>query len=1141
MSKQLKILLFLICLITCKSALSQDANSLLLTADSLFAKGMYADAATAYEKLVTNENYIGEFSAARISELHHQAGISYYHTGKFEKAVENFEKVLALNEELNNENNVALTFNNLGMVYHAWKQYEKAIKYYLQSIEILNSLNNKTETVTVLNNIGIIYNEMDNQPKAIEYFNKALEIDRALDIPVNVAKDLNNIGLAYKTDQQYETAIGYFRQGIQIYQTLDANSDYLSLLKNISATYLETGKYDSAMFWTDHYDKIVSQSGNQDKSAQYLILKGDIHYKLKEYTNALDLYKQALEVSLQCNDQHAMLTLFKSLGNVYFALNDYNKALENLSFALEKELMAENHNEIIKLYNKMGDIYMVINNYHEALSYYQKAYDHANKTNHPECIAAVSNNIGKVYTHWGKFDKAIEFYQFALNDALKNNNTNDIAESYNNIGLIYKAWGKYDEAVSYFNKALMINLNNNITDKISLSYSNIGICYQKKGDINKTFEYLTKAISYAQQSGNASLIALCYTNTGFYYKSVSDYTKALEYFIKAMEIDIKTGKEDNIASDYNNIGTVYISNNDYVNAIPYFEKALAIDSKLNKDADIAIDYNNLGASYIGLNQFDKAIDCLIKSINIKEKLRKTASGDIRREYFESQINTYHDLIFSYLSIQDIPNAFKIIELSKAKLLAERVSKNDSSYAITSISDIQLNIDEKTAIIVYATINREDLTMMVITKHNVIVKKNNKKAFIAKVLQHFETDIKSYIYDNLPENVKNSQNLLNTEVIIKKKELESIIQFYRKLLFIHNPDKEIKEKTLILGKLLYDFLIMPVEALLTDKTNIIIEPDGILGFLPFETLVNNQSEYLVEKYDFSYTQSLSILSMIKNRKHPPGRKSLLAVGGAIYNKEFYEYDMMISDILLKNDSLQYNVSKGTQAIILTEEQINYLQKKTYEAIKNNASLTSIYQELGYGSWGNLPGSLAELRVLSKIITDCDTITAAYVNESYIKMLSDSGKLATYKIIHFSTHGIGIPEIPELSAIILNPEDKLPEDGYLRMGEISDLKLNADFVNLSACETGLGKIYSGEGIVGLSQSFIIAGANGISASLWQVNDKSTAQFMIDVFMLVNAENLTFKEAINKTKRNFISGKYNEKWKSPYYWAPFIFYGN
>ena len=113
---------------------------------------------------------------------------------------------------------------------------------------------------------------------------------------------------------------------------------------------------------------------------------------------------------------------------------------------------------------------------------------------------------------------------------------------------------------------------------------------------------------------------------------------------------------------------------------------------------------------------------------------------------------------------------------------------------------------------------------------------------------------------------------------------------------------------------------------------------------------------------------------------------------------------------------------------------------------------------------------------------------------------------YKVIHFATHGMVVPEVPELSALVLsqNKTDST-EDNYLRADEISQLKLNADFVALSACETGLGKNYKGDGVVGLTQSFMIAGANSLAVSLWQVADESTSIFMTahgDVALAVEA---------------------------------------
>jgi len=112
----------------------------------------------------------------------------------------------------------------------------------------------------------------------------------------------------------------------------------------------------------------------------------------------------------------------------------------------------------------------------------------------------------------------------------------------------------------------------------------------------------------------------------------------------------------------------------------------------------------------------------------------------------------------------------------------------------------------------------------------------------------------------------------------------------------------------------------------------------------------------------------------------------------------------------------------------------------------------------------------------------------------------------------------------------------------MKEIAMLDINADFVNLSACETGLGKIYGGEGVVGLTQSFLIAGANGLSVSLWQVADESTMQFMIGIYELVEEEGYSYDRAVTEMKRRFIARTNDNRldYSEPFYWAPFVYYG-
>ena len=134
-----------------------------------------------------------------------------------------------------------------------------------------------------------------------------------------------------------------------------------------------------------------------------------------------------------------------------------------------------------------------------------------------------------------------------------------------------------------------------------------------------------------------------------------------------------------------------------------------------------------------------------------------------------------------------------------------------------------------------------------------------------------------------------------------------------------------------------------------------------------------------------------------------------------------------------------------------------------------------------------------------------------------------------------------------------KDEGKEDGYLRMEEIVELDFQADLVTLSACETHLtnppnrpagrqaGRVDGNAGIMGFTQSFILAGANAVSISLWRVEGESTSQFMAAMYGMAQDKGIGYAEAMTELKRRFISGGFGEKYKAPYYWAPFVYYGN
>lgn len=293
-------------------------------------------------------------------------------------------------------------------------------------------------------------------------------------------------------------------------------------------------------------------------------------------------------------------------------------------------------------------------------------------------------------------------------------------------------------------------------------------------------------------------------------------------------------------------------------------------------------------------------------------------------------------------------------------------------------------------------------------------------------------------------------------------------------------------------------------------------EGILAFLPFEALRGADGRYLIESTDVSYAMSLSSWLALSERPKAVGKK-LLLVGGAPYQ-------------------LEAGATRGAAGQHADDAALLDKAARVEAALAKPGSLKPIYDELGYGEWTDLPGTLAEVTALSKANLGSTLLSGARASEASLKQLG--AKLAQFGRVHFATHAFAIPAYPELSALVLAQTNTGKEDGFLRVGELAGLGFSAEAITLSACETGLGKIFRGEGVYGLAQPLLEKSARRVIVSLWTVPDEATFKLMLGLYE--KADELGEANALAAIKRKFVAGEMGPAWRHPYYWASFVHYG-
>jgi CHAT domain-containing protein len=204
----------------------------------------------------------------------------------------------------------------------------------------------------------------------------------------------------------------------------------------------------------------------------------------------------------------------------------------------------------------------------------------------------------------------------------------------------------------------------------------------------------------------------------------------------------------------------------------------------------------------------------------------------------------------------------------------------------------------------------------------------------------------------------------------------------------------------------------------------------------------------------------------------------------------------------------------------------------------AQFTTRSSALATGSLARLPFSSQEAVAIASLVPESERYVAVGFEANRATLLGLP--LDDYRLIHFATHGVIDTRYPDLSALALSNFDAAgaPTDGLLGLPDIYALDLNADLVVLSACETALGRDIRGEGLLGLTQGFLYAGAKGVIASLWPVADRATAELMQQFYDHMLSDGLRPADALRRAQLSIAA---EPRWSHPYYWSAFVLIGD
>ncbi len=760
--------------------------------------------------------------------------------------------------------------------------------------------------------------------------------------------------------------------------------------------------------------------------------------------------------------------------------------------------------------------------YEEALFYLNKTLEVAKEINERPSILAATKSIGDLYTHLGDFDKADASLQQALALAREfKNKTFEEATMMSLIGL-RTATKQYKEALEYCDQAGELDAVVKIQGLHYELLANTAGVHRELGNHQKAIELLEEAKKLVHTLGFSFEEAAIISNIGASQQALGRLDEALASQLLAKEMlrqfSAYTHPEFDAYVDYR-IALVQEDLKHEAAALTAFSDALNAIERIRTGA-VPTETSRASISASRRELFSEFIDLLIKqkreneAFNVAEHYRARAFLDLLAE---SRIDLREDLTPTQ---RQSDNALfdRISAIQKERLKA----------GVTQERQYQLEAELTSAE------NELEAFRLALRRENTRYASVHPAApltveRVQKELLHADTVLVEFMLGEKRSFAwVVSQNSVSVSVLPPRIEIERQVRDYRQLMARKVSaltfQRELADYQSA-GRRLYKSLIGPIENAISASRKLLIVPDGLLAYLPFETLVTNGSDkptarsgvtsrrdrrpsLLVERFGITYEPSASALAAISYRKQGGvgPSKSLLAFGDPAYDRE------------TKGSS--QTATAGMRGPIPPN---------------HSSPIVTSYTERGF-NFTQLPNTRDEVLAIGSLYPLDQT--SVYLGPEAREEAVKAARLDQYRYVHFAAHALIDDRVPARSGIVLSLVGDSKEDGVLQMGEIMRLKLNANLVTLSACSTGLGKLFDGEGMVGLTRAFLYAGADSVVVSLWNVNDYATAELMKDFYRNLN-RHLPKDEALRQAKLAMLKGRRRES-SHPYFWAPFVLVG-
>ena len=807
--------------------------------------------------------------------------------------------------------------------------------------------------------------------------------------------------------------------------------------------------------------------------------------------------------------------------------------------------------------NNLGGEYHDLGEPLKAMQYHKEALAMLPPGKVPKLETAALNNLGVLYQEVGDWTAALDAYEKAASAFVASANWREHAIALRNLAYVYREMNEPEQALRYLEQALQLMQVKSINDptvkaEILTSQAEASL---SQGQLQEALNACEHALNLRRFAGDARREGDTLAVMASIYQSLEQPEQARPLFHAALKQQQEAGYQFGAFRSLLGLGNLDLAQKKISEARAELEQAAQIaaslgcgECKMQAESSLARLERESGNLPQSLQQARNAVEDL-------EKLHAGIGPAALQASFlgghERAYELYIDLSLHHsgaaIAETNAAQAFQISERARARSFLEvlsgvradlggpddpQLAKKEqlvrAELASNATQLLQLWQEGRGGRDLKKATGVENRIGQLEAEYNRIeaekAQKNKRYAALTQpeylgarevqeklldentlFLEYYLGDKKSYLWAI-------SRDAVSIYELSSRSQIEPACRKLYELLRKRPLHSSVNDALLAAASELSNLVLGPVAGKLQTQ-RLVIAADGALQYVPFAALnqpgLAGRYEPLVLTHEIVNVPSASALAAQREflAHRVPAERSLAIFADPVFS--------------VQDQRLSSKAAPPAQ---------NSLRAATrlLEHVQSGNSLQSIPR---------LPFTAVEAARIFSMVPDGTGMKAVGFDAN--RELATSPELARYRYLHFATHGYMDSRHPELSALVLSLVNKngSAEDGFLRLQDIYNLRLHADLVVLSACETGLGREVRGEGLIGLTRGFMYAGAARVLVSLWDVSDQGTAELMPIFYKSLLEQKKSAAAALREAQLAMFRSR---QWKAPYYWAPFTVQG-